>query len=43
MPLIIHLLVENTIYAYGTVFLFFVKEDVMPYLKTKESGFYDII
>ncbi len=34
---------EDTIYANGTIFALFVKDDVMPYLKTKEPGFYDII
>ena len=30
----IHLLVENTIYANGAIVALFVKDDVMPYLKS---------
>ena len=41
--MIVHLLVENTIYAYGTVVSFFIKEYMMPYLKTKEPRFDDIV
>ena len=43
MPLIIHFLVKNTIYANGTIVALFVKEDVVPYLKTKEPRLYDVI
>ena len=38
----IHLLVENTIYANGTIFALFVKDNVMPYLETKEPRFDDV-
>ena len=34
---------EDTIYANGTVLALFVKDNVMPYLQTKEPGFDDII
>ena len=43
MSLIVHLLVENTIYPDGAIFVLFVENDVMPNLETKEPGFYDII
>lgn len=34
VSLIIHLLVENTIYAKGAIVALYVKDDVMPYLKS---------
>ena len=34
---------ENTIYANGTIVALFVKEDVVPYLQTKEPRFDDVI
>ena len=43
VSLIIHLLVENTSYANGTIVALFVENNVMPYLESKEPGFYDII
>jgi hypothetical protein len=43
MPLIIHFLVKNTIYANGAIVALFVENNVMPYLQTKEPGFDDII
>ena len=43
MSLIVHLLVENTIYAYGTILTFFVKDDVMPDLVTKKTRLDDVI
>ena len=43
MPLVIHFLVENTIYANRTIVALFVENNVMSYLKTKEPRFDDII
>ena len=43
MPLVIHFLVENTIYANGAIVALFVKNDVMPYLKSPKPWFDDII
>ena len=43
MSLIVHLFVENTIYAYRTVIPLFVEDNVMPDLETKEPGLYDIV
>ena len=34
---------EDTIYANGTILALFVKDNVMPYLQTKDPGFDDII
>ena len=34
---------ENTIYADGTILVLLIENDMMPNLKTKEPGFYDII
>lgn len=43
VSLIVHLFVENTIYAYRTVIPLFVEDNVMPDLETKEPGLYDIV
>ena len=34
---------EDTIYANGTILALFVKDNVMPYLKSKEVRLYDVI
>ena len=36
MPLIIHFLVENTIYLDRALFVLLIKDNVMSHLKTKE-------
>ena len=43
MSLIVHFLVQNTIYPDGAVFVLLIENDMMPNLKTKEPGLYDII
>ena len=43
VSLIVHLFVENTIYAYRTVIPLFVEDNVMPDLETKEPALYDIV
>ena len=43
MPLVVHLLVENSIHPDGAIFVLFVENNVMPDLETKEPGYYDII
>ena len=43
VSLIVHLFVENTIYAYRTVIPLFVEDNVMPDLETKKPGLYDIV
>jgi hypothetical protein len=43
VPLIVHLLVEDTIHADGTILVLFIENNMMPNLETKEPGLYDII
>lgn len=43
MSLIVHLLVENTVYAYGAILTFLIENDVMPDLVTKKTWLDDVI
>ncbi len=43
MSLIVHLLVENTIYQDGAVFMLFIENIMVPKFKTQESSLDDII
>jgi hypothetical protein len=43
MSLIVHLLVDNTIYANGTILVLFIENNMTPDLETKEPGLDDII
>lgn len=43
MSLIVHLLVKNTVYAYGAILDLFVEDDVVPNLVTQKTGIDDVI
>ena len=43
MSLIVHSLVENTIYANGAILTFFVKDDMMPDLVSQKTVLDDVI